>query len=133
MYEGGLAEPDLGLGGVDVNIDLLGRHIEEEEDDWKRGGWDDIAVSLGEGMEDEAIADEAVIDEDIDGVAVELLELGLRNEAGDTEVAGVCGLVVFFALPRRGLGEAGAAEVELGGNREHECRGVAAKDLEEAV
>ena len=84
-------------------------------------------------MEDEAVADEAMVDEDVDGVAVELLELGFGDEAGDAEVAGVGRGVVLVALPGWGLGQAGAAEVEFGGDREHEGGGVAAEDLEEAV
>ena len=29
--EAGLAEADLGLGGVDVDVDLLRRHLQEEQ------------------------------------------------------------------------------------------------------
>ena len=83
--EAGLAEADFGLGGVDVDVDLLRRHLEEEEDDRERGGRDDVAVGLGERVEDELVADEAVVDEDVDGVAIELLQLGLGDEAGDAE------------------------------------------------
>ena len=133
MQKGGLAEADLGLGGVDVDVDLFGREVEEEQDDGEGGGRDDVAVGLGEGVEDEAIADEAVVDEDVDGVAVELLELGFGDEAGDAEVAGVGGFVSGFALPGGWLGEAAVAEGELGGDGEHEAGGIAAEDLEEAV
>ena len=87
--EAGLAEADFGLGGMDVDVDLLRGHFEEEQDDGERGGRDDVAVGLGEGVEDEAVADEAVVDEDVDGVAVELLQLGLGDEAGEAEEAGV--------------------------------------------
>ena len=87
--EAGLAEADFGLGGVDVDVDLLRGHLEEEEDDGEDGGRDDVAVGLGEGVEDELVADEALVDEDVDGVAIELLQLGLGDEAGEAEVAGV--------------------------------------------
>ena len=131
--EGGLAEADLGLGGMDVDVDLFGGHLEKEQDDGEAGGRKDVAVGLGEGVEDEAIADEAAVDEDVDRVAVEFLELGFGDEAGDAEEAGVGGFVVFVALPGWGLGQAGAAEVHLRGEREHEGGGLAAEDLEEAV
>ncbi len=81
--EAGLAEADLGLRGVDIDVDLLWGHLEEEENDRVGGRRDDIAVGLGECVEDELVADEALVDEDIDGVAVELLQLGLGDEAGD--------------------------------------------------
>ena len=110
MHEAGLAEADLGLGGMDVDVDLLRGHLEEEQDDGEAGGRDDVAVGLGEGVQDEPVADEAVIDEDVDGVAVEALQLGLGDEAGDAEEAGVGGLVVLFALPGWWLGQAGAGK-----------------------
>ena len=131
--EAGLAEADLGLGGMDVDVDLLRGHLEEEQDDGKDGGRNDVAVGLGERVQDELVADEALVDEDVDGVAIELLQLGLGDEAGEAEVAGVGWRVVGFALPGRRLGEAGAGEVELGGGGEHELRGVFAEDLEEPV
>ena len=125
MDEGGLAEADLGLGGMDVDVDLLRGHLEEEQDDGEAGRWDDVAVGLGEGVQDEAVADEAVIDEDVDGVAVELLQLGLGDEAGDAKEPGVGWLVVLFGLTLPGwrLGQAGASEVELGGDGDHERGG----------
>ena len=89
VNEAGLAEADLGLGGVDVDVDLLRRHLEEEQDDRERGGRDDVAIGLGERVQDEPVADQAAVDEDVDGVAIELLQLGLGDEAGDAEVAGV--------------------------------------------
>ncbi len=85
----GLAEADFGFGGVDVDVDLLRGHLEEEKDDGEGCGRDDVAVGLGERVEDELVADEALVDEDVDGVAVELLQLGLGDEAGDAEVAGI--------------------------------------------
>ena len=131
--EAGLAEADFGFGGMDVDVDLLRRHLEEEEDDGIGGGREDVAVGLGERVEDELVADEALVDEDVDGVAIEFLQLGLGDEAGDAEVAGVRWRVVGVALPGWRFGEAGAGEVELGGDGEHVVAGVFAEDLEEAV
>ena len=131
--EARLAEADFGLGGVDVDVDLLRGHLEEEQDDGERGGRDDVAVGLGEGVEDEAVADEALVDEDVDGVAIELLQLGLGDEAADAEEAGVGRGVVGVALPGWGLGDAGAVEAELGGDGEQQVEGVAAEDLEDAL
>jgi hypothetical protein len=65
-----LPKADFGLGGVDVDVDFFGRHFEEHEDDGE-GSWrEDVAVGFADGVKDEAIADEAVVYEDVDGVAV---------------------------------------------------------------
>jgi len=64
--EGLLAEADFGLGGVDVDVDLLRGHLEKEEDYGERRWRDDVAVGVGEGVEDELVADEALVDEDVD-------------------------------------------------------------------
>jgi len=71
--EGRLAEANLGLGGMNVDIDLFGRHLEEEEDDGVGGGRNDVAVCLGECVEYETVADDASVDEDVDGIAIEFL------------------------------------------------------------
>ena len=77
--EGGLAETDFGLGGVYVDVDFLGREFEEEEDDGEGCGGDDVAVGLQEsGVEDEAVADEAAVGENVGRVAVELSEFGFE-------------------------------------------------------
>ncbi len=131
--EAGLAEADFGFGGVDVDVDLLRGHLEEEKDDGEGGGWKDVAVGLAERVEDELVADEALVDEDVDGVAIEFLQLGLGDEAGEAEVAGFGRSVVCVALPGWWFGKAGAGEVELGGGGEHVVAGVFAEDLEEAV
>src|SRR5205814_5728822 len=107
--------------------------LEEEQDDREAGGREDVAIGLREGVEDELVADEALVDEDVDGVAIEFLQLGLGNEASDTEKTGFGWSVVSVALPGRRLGELYAGEVELGGGREHVVAGVFAEDLEEAV
>ena len=133
VHKGRLAEADLGFGGVHVDVELLRREFEEEEDDRKTGGRDDVAVGLGEGVEDEAIADEAAVGKDVNGVAVELLQLGLGDEAGEADKAGFGGFVVLVTLPGWGFGQAGAAEVDLGGDGEEGVEGFAAEDLVEAL
>ena len=131
MDEAGLTEADFGLGGMDVDVDLLWRHLEEEQDDRVRGGRENVAVRLAECVEDESVADEALVDEDVDRVAIEFLQFGFGDEAGEPKVAGVRRGVVFFAFPRWGFGEASAGEVHLGGDGEHVVAGFFAEDLEE--
>ena len=61
-----LAEANFGFGRVDVDIDLVGRHFEKKKDDGERSRRNDVAVGLHDGVNDEAIADEALVDEDVD-------------------------------------------------------------------
>ena len=131
--EAALAEANLCLGGVDVDVDLLRGHLEEEQDD-REGCWrDDVAIGFGEGVEDETVADEAAVDEDVDGVAVELLQLGLGDEAAEANEAGFGLFVVGGTLPGGWLGDTGVGEVELGGNGDEALKGFAAEYLEEAL
>ena len=115
MDEGLLAEADLSLGGMNVDVDLVRRHFEKEEDDGERGGRNDVAVGLNDGVNDESIADEALVDEDVDGIAVEFLQRGAGDEAADAEEAGIGRSVVAIATPGRRFGEAGVVEAALGG------------------
>jgi hypothetical protein len=131
--EGLLAETDFGFCGMDVDVDFMGRHFEEEQDDGERGGRDDVAVGLNDGMNDEAVADEALVDEDVDGIAVKFLERGARDKARDAEEAGVGGSVVLIAAPGRGLGDARMVEAAFGGYGQELVEGVAAEDLIDAL
>ena len=77
----GLAETDFRLRGVNVDIHFFRRHLEEHEDDGEGGGRHDVAIGLADCVQDEAVAHEALIDEDINGIAVELLQFGLGEKS----------------------------------------------------
>ena len=51
-----LAEANFGLCGVDIDVNFFWRHLQEEQDDGRRGRRDDVAIGLGDGMHQEAIA-----------------------------------------------------------------------------
>ena len=89
MDKAGLAETDFRLRGMNVDIHFFRRHFEEHEDDGKGGGRHDVAIGLADRVQDEPIAHEALIDEDVNGVAVELLQFGLGEESADAEKAGI--------------------------------------------
>ncbi len=133
VYEAGLAKADFGLRGMDVHIDFLWRQFEEEQDDGEGCGREDVAIGLGDGMEKQAVAHEAAIDEGVDGIAVELFELGLGGEAGEPQMAGDGRLVVFILLPRRRRGEADALEIDFRGDGQQMIERFPAEDLEDAV
>jgi hypothetical protein len=128
-----LAEADLGFGGVDVDVDLFRRHFKEEEDNGERCGRKNVAIGLADGVQEGAVADEALVYEDVDGVAVELLQFGFGVEAGEAE--GTRGRLGdgWVLLPGGWFREAGVVERGLCGNGEELGEGVGAEDLVDAL
>src|SRR6185437_7347060 len=106
---------------------------EEEEDDGKGCRRQDVSVGLRDGVKEEAVAHEAAIDEGVDGIAIELFELGLGGEAGEAKVAGCRRLVVLVLLPWGRRGQAAALEIDFGGEGQQMIESFAAEDLEDAV
>ena len=82
-------------------------------------------------MQHQAVANEPRVHKDVNRIAIEPLQLGLGNKAGEAQVTGVWRFVVFFALPRRRLRQAGAGEVHLSGDRQHQRGSLRAEDLKE--
>src|SRR3984885_11972035 len=133
MDKAWLAEAHLCLGRMNIDVNFLRRHLQIEENYGIRSGRENVAVSLRECMEDELVADQPLIDKHVDGVAVELLQLGFGDEASETKKTRVGCNVVLFALPGRGLGQTDASEIKFGRGREHVVAGLSAEDLEEPI
>ena len=110
-----LAEAHLSLGRVHVHIHLFGRHFEEQEHDWKAGGRNHIAIRLREGVQKQPVANKPLVYKNIDGIAIELLKLGLGVEPGQPHRAGNAHRLVWIHFPRRRLGQAGTFERSFGG------------------
>ena len=116
-----------------VHVDFFGRHFEEEQHDGKAGGRNDVAVGLGDGVQQQPIADEALVHEDVDRVAIELLQLRLGVEAGEAQSAGIAGGLVGIVLPRRRLGQAGVRQRRLCGDGQQLGQRLFAEDLVDAL
>src|SRR5580693_5590368 len=126
---------------MDVDIDLAGRQLKKQQhygiDRWRN----DVAIGLGESVLDEAVANEAAVDEDENRIAIQLLDFGLRDEAVKAHLAGIgwagrVAILVFFlflASPRWGLGQADALKRLHGRERNHLIEGLFAKDLIDAL
>ena len=65
-----MAEADFSLRGMHVYIDLCCRHFQEQQDDRIDAGRNDISIGFGERVLDQAVADEASVDEDENRIAV---------------------------------------------------------------
>src|ERR1700679_2004043 len=105
MQDGRLTEAHLGLRRMHVDVDFRGRHLEKEHHDWVDGGRNDIAIGLGQRMLHQAVANQASVHKNKDGVAIELLDLRPRYEAMQLDLAfyGLFRLFHLAASPWRRL------------------------------
>ena len=81
-----LPEAHLGLGRMHVHIHLFRRHLQKQQHHRKAGGRNHVAIGLGDGVQQQPVADQPLVDEDVDRVAVELLQLGLGVEAAQAQM-----------------------------------------------
>ena len=111
----GAAEADLGLGGMDVDVDFLGGNGQVQHDHGEATGGHDAAVGLAYGGGEEAVADPAAVDEKGDVGSGRALEVGLGDEAVDAE--GLAGRELDELVDERCAvdGEEGVAEVAVAG------------------
>src|SRR5262249_53574905 len=110
-------------------------HFEEKQDDREDRGRQNVAVGLDDGVLHEAVTDEASVDEDVDGVAIELLDLGLRNKTMQAKFAWIFRLriLLFDTAPGRRLRQSDALERLQGCDRYELIENVFAENLVNAV
>ena len=127
--------------------------IEKQQHHRENGGWQDVAVGLDDGVLDEAVADQASVDEDVNRVAIQFLDFGLGDETVHPEFAEgwrflfSVGCVLrlfagggaratrtfFFAAPGRRLRQADAFERLHRGYRDQLVENFFAEDLVDAL
>src|SRR4051812_32906767 len=106
---------------MNIDVDFGVGHFEKDENNRKNCGRNNVAIGVAERVLDEAVADEASIDEGVDGVAVELLDLRLGDEAVEAEMARIfaCSSIFLgdlFAAPGRRLRQSHVRQRKLGGD-----------------
>src|SRR5579863_464971 len=125
---------------MNIDVHFRRRHFEEQQDDRVDRGWNDVAVGLGERVLDKAVANQASVDEDVNRIAVQLLDLGLRHKAVEAHLAGrstgIPAAFIFFLWllppPWWGLREAYALEFLHGGDGDQLVESFFAEDLIDA-
>src|SRR5258708_32097751 len=85
-----------------VDVDFVVGHFEEEQCGGKNVAGKNVAIGLVDGVENQAVADEAAIYEDVDAVAIGALDFRARGETVDGEAR------FFFAGFEFGFGDGGA-------------------------
>src|SRR5260221_472774 len=86
-----------------------------------------LSIGLVNCVEDEFVANEAFVDEDVDAAAIGALDFGARREAADGE----CG--VFFFGVERGFGDCGAERRGDGRKFDEFIERLASEELVNAV
>ena len=70
-----MAKADFGFRGVDIDIHLSAVAFEKQQRKRETGRRHQVAIGGGEPVQNQAVADEPSVDEDIDGIAVVQNEL----------------------------------------------------------
>ena len=74
---------------MDIDVHFAAGQVEKQQHHREDRRRQDVAVGLDEGVLDEAVADQASVHEDVDRVAVELLDFRLGDETVHVEFAEV--------------------------------------------
>ncbi len=92
-----------------------------------------ISISLADSVKDKAIANQSAVHKNVDGVAIELLQFRLRDEAADTQEARLGRGIVLVTPPWRWLRQSGAVKGTFRGHRKQLVQRLAAEDLKNAL
>ena len=85
--ERAVAEAHLGLRRVHVDVHLLRVALEEQQRERIRRRRHQVVIRRGERVQQQAVANQAAVDEDEDRIAIALLHLRAREEAAQAERA----------------------------------------------
>src|SRR5438270_13630824 len=103
MDERLLAEANLSLGGMNVNIHLARRHLQEKQHHRKNGRRNDVAISLSQRALNQPVAYQSVVHKNKDGIAIQLLQLRLAYKTMDAQLSRLRLGVILIAPPWRRL------------------------------
>src|SRR5712664_4517361 len=110
-----------------VDVDFVVGHFEEEQRGGENVAGENVAIGFVDGVEDEAIADESAIDEDVDAVAIGALDFRTRAETVDGEPS------FFFGGFELGLSDGRAKGCGDYGDFDQLVKGLLAEELVDAL
>src|SRR5439155_15967060 len=144
--------PDFGFRGMNVDVHLSAGQLQKQEYHREHRGRNNVTVSLCKGVLDKAVANQASVDEDVNGVAIELLDFGFRYEAVSAQLtegfffflgrvfAAGAGIMrsarltlLLFSPPRWRLRQANSLERLQGGDGNQLIENLFSKDLINAL
>ncbi len=134
---------DFGFRWVHIDVDFAAGQVEEQQHHRVDGWRQNVAISLGDGVLDEAVADQASVDEDINRIAVEFLDFRFGDETVQAEFAKGWGRFCSFfacypwlrllAAPRWGLRQADAFQRLQGGDGNQLVQNLFSENLVHAL
>src|SRR5246127_5541694 len=129
-----LPETDLGFRRMYVDVNLFIRHLQKQQHHRVDGGRHNVAIRFGDGVLHTAIANQTPVHEDVNRVAVELLDFWLRNKAMYANFARHAGwLVLLHAAPGRRLRQTDALQMLKCRNREKLVKNLFSENLIKAL
>ena len=142
MHHRLLAEANFGLRGMHVHIDFRIRHFDEQQHHGEDRGRQDVAIGFRQRMLNQAVADQAAIDECVDRIPVQLLNFRFGDKSVYPQASRVCGgtgaspvlrIVFFFASPWRRLWKANVSERQFRSDGNELLQNILAEDLINAL
>ncbi len=82
-----MAEADFGLRRMHVDVDLFQIAIQKQQREGIAGRRHQVVIGGGEGVQQQAVADQAPVDEQVNRIAIEALHLRAADEAAQAEAA----------------------------------------------
>lgn len=65
-----MSEANFGFRWMNINIDVCASYFEKQKGEWKSARRNDVVVRTGNGMQQQAISDQSMIDKGIDGISI---------------------------------------------------------------
>ena len=98
MDEASPPKADFHLRRVDVDVHLLGRHLQKNQRDGEHSGGKDVAIRLMNRMQQQAVPHQTAVDENEDLFSIQALHFGPGDESGKANDAGF-GIVLLRCVP----------------------------------
>ena len=114
MDEGLLSKADLSLRGMHIRVHLCRRHLQEQQHHGEDRRRNDVAIRLSKGMLYQAIAHQAMVHENKNGIAVQFLQLRLRHKSMQPHFPGRGWFILSRSAPGRGFGNASPFQIGFG-------------------
>ena len=139
VHRGLLPETNFGPRGMHVDVDFGRGQFQKQQHNRVHRRRNDVPVRLGDCMLNQPVTDEPPVDEDENRIAVQLLNLGLGDEAVNPHLARIFWggpfpiVLCLFPPPRRGLRESHVFESLPCGHGDQLVEGLLAKHLIDAL
>ena len=137
-HQGGIAEADLGLGRMDIDVDQVRRHLEEERQDGMAVVRQEVAIGPADRAVEQLVAHRPAVDEEVLGLGIGAVEGRQADVAGQAQALAlgvdrqrILGEVA--AEDRREAAQARLEQLALGGRQVQEIALAVAEDEADPV